>query len=1826
MRKNLLAALTVLIGSLFAINATAQVYQGALANQKVSGAEMVKDAEHSSVPSFVRFRDGNQVALPLFTEYLKRRFDVPKGTGLSLIGVEKDQLGHVHYRYQQTLNGVPLMGTFYIAHTKNGYVYSMNGNFYSNINLSPAAGLTEAQALQAALNHIDADVYRWEIDDEEEHLKHEQHDHEATYYPEGEKLYAPINAKFSPENYRMTYVFNIYAVEPLYRADVYVDANTGEVIFENKHIHHADVNGTAVTAYSGSQTITTDSNGGGYRLRESGRGNGIETYDCNQGTNYGNSVDFTDADNYWDNVNANLDEVATDAHWGAEMTYDYFSLEHNRNSIDDAGFTLLSYVHYDNNYANAFWDGQRMTYGDGNGGTMGPLTALDIAGHEIGHGLCNFTANLVYQDESGALNESFSDIWGTAIEFYSKPATANWSVGEDIGVIIRDMQNPGAYGDPDTYGAGNWYTGTADNGGVHTNSGVQNFWYYLLCEGGTGTNDAGDAYTVNSIGMDDASAIAFRNLTVYLGVNSNYADARFYAIQSAIDLFGNCSPQVIECTNAWYAVNVGDEWDPVLDADFTADLTQNCMAPFTVNFTNQSTTTGTYTWDFGDGNTSNAENPSHTYTAAGTYDVTLILDAGACGIDTTIKYTYIVIDSNLPCVAVMPPTGGGITQTSCIGTLYDNGGPNNNYGDLMDVTMTIAPTGASTVTLNFNSFAFEAGYDYLYVYDGPTTASPLIGQYDGTALPNGGTITSTGPSITLRQESDQLVNESGFEADWQCFIPNSPPIVDFDVDNQISCSGTIQFTDETLFGPTTWLWDFGDGNTSTQQNPLHTYASDGQYTVTLSATNANGSDTVIRVNYVTIDAPPGPTVTDGVICSPGMVQLGAQGSSGELNWYDAPTGGNLMNTGNVFAPNLASTTSYWVEEVFGASASTVGPTDNSFGGGGNFTGDQHLIFDVYTEIVLESVRVYANGAGNRTIELRDDQGNVLQSLTTNIANGQQTVNLNFTIQPGTNYQLGTGPNPDLYRNNSGPAYPYTTAGLASITSSSAGTDYYYFFYNWQVREPYCVSERTEVIGAVGQDPTTTDDTRCGSGVVNLAAGGTGLGSLNWYDAPTGGNLVTSGAAYGPNLSNTTTYYVEEEIIPAAGYVGPADNSIGGGGYFTGNQYLIFDVGSDCELVSVWVDANGAGNRTIELQDNNGNTLQTATVNIPAGQSRVNLNFSLTAGTDYRLYSAAPDLYRNNAGPAYPYDYNGIVTITNSSAGTGFYYHFYDWEIQEPSCVSNRIPVTGTINPQADATISAAGPYCPSDPALNLTAVDAGGVWSGPGITDANAGTFDPSVAGAGTHTITYTISGACGDAQTTTIFINSSFDATITAQSGTICTNDVGINLAAASGGGTWSGTGITDANAGTFDPAVAGVGTHTITYTIPGGCGDVDTETFTVTQSADATITTAVTNYCLADAPFNMTSTQTGGTWSGTGITDANAGTFDPNTAGIGSHTVTYTITGTCGDSQTLTIDVANNFDATITPAGPFCSGDASTTMSAVDGGGTWSGTGITDANAGTFDPATAGAGTHTVTYSIPGNCGDTQTTTVTVTNSADATISGAGPYCLDEASVSLSAVDGGGTWSGTGITDANAGTFDPATAGVGTHTVTYTIGGSCGDVATIGIAVLANADATITPLSGPVCEIDAPFNLTAATAGGSWSGTGITNANAGTFDPGIAGVGVHTITYTVADPCGDQQTIEITVDICDGIGENANGMVLDIFPNPNRGLFSINLSGIHDLDGTQLELVNALGEVIFEERINGSGNTYNKQVDLQNYAAGVYFVKVRNEEFVFTERLVIQ
>ena len=571
-----------------------------------------------------------------------------------------DDPGMEHLRFQQTWKGVPLNGHIFVVHLKNGKITAINGKITNGIQVENQPLMDAGQGLSHALTFLGPAVYKWQVPGEEAWIKSFYNNPQATFYPDPKLVIVRTEAG---KKYHYAWSCDVYASDPLFRKEVFVDATDGKILRVLDRLYTTDVPGTAVTKYSGTKNITTDSTGpGSYRLRETGRGNGIRTYNMLEGSDYNAAVDFTDTDNYWNNANAQLDEAATDAHWGAEMTYDYFMIRHGRNSIDGNGFALYSYVHYNQNYGNAFWDGQRMTYGDGQNNN--PFCALDICAHEITHGLDSYTANLDYADESGAMNEGFSDIFGTAVEFYAKPAQANWTCGENIGIIIRNLQNPAATQNPDTYLGNYWDPG----GEVHQNSTILSHWFYLTSQGGSGTNDNGDAYSVTGIGINDAARVAYRMLSVYLISTSDYADGRFYAILSATDLFGGCTPQVEAVTDAMYAVGLGDAYVPSVVVDFDANFKTFCTVPATVQFLNQSTNATTYLWNFGDGTTSTLANPTHTYSTPGDYTVKLRGQSAGCGSDSLIQTSFVSINSTNSNVAFIPATGIGAARANA-GTL-----------------------------------------------------------------------------------------------------------------------------------------------------------------------------------------------------------------------------------------------------------------------------------------------------------------------------------------------------------------------------------------------------------------------------------------------------------------------------------------------------------------------------------------------------------------------------------------------------------------------------------------------------------------------------------------------------------------------------------------------------------------------------------------------------------------------------------------------------------------------------------------------------------------------------------------------------------------------------------------------------------------------------------------------------------------------------------------------------------------------------------------------------------------------------------------------------
>ncbi|MCF2874793.1 MULTISPECIES: M4 family metallopeptidase [unclassified Tenacibaculum] len=556
----------------------------------------------------IKLEKSSKISLQQAPDIIRKKLELSPNDNLQKIKSEVDNLGFTHEKFQQKFKGLKVEFGTYSAHAKNSVLQTMNGEFYDvgKVNVKP--NLSKNSAFNRAIAHTGAQQYLWELPKEAKALGNYKK-------PEGELLILPREV-IGTKTARLAYKFDIYATKPLSRGDLYIDAHTGEVLFFNATIKHLDehahssehlgavshdigakfietlATGNAATRYSGTRSITTRIIGSTYALRDNTRGNGVNTYNSGGQPSYP-STNFTDADNNWTAAefdNAAKDNAALDAHWGAMMTYDYFQNKHNRNSFNGSGAAINSYVHYDNiaggaGYDNAFWNGSVMTYGDGssNGqegnGNFDALTSIDVAAHEIGHAVCSNTANLAYQRESGALNEGFSDIWGAAVEHFAKgngsdtaPSNAVWLIGDEIdrrvgAVALRSMSNPNERNQPDTYGGTYWKepncgvpTRANDYCGVHTNSGVLNYWFYLLTVGGSGTNDINNAYNVTGIGMEKAAKISYRLEVNYLSANSTFANARTGAITAATDLYGANSNEVKSVTNAWHAVGVGDAY------------------------------------------------------------------------------------------------------------------------------------------------------------------------------------------------------------------------------------------------------------------------------------------------------------------------------------------------------------------------------------------------------------------------------------------------------------------------------------------------------------------------------------------------------------------------------------------------------------------------------------------------------------------------------------------------------------------------------------------------------------------------------------------------------------------------------------------------------------------------------------------------------------------------------------------------------------------------------------------------------------------------------------------------------------------------------------------------------------------------------------------------------------------------------------------------------------------------------------------------------------------------------------------------------------------
>ncbi|KSU48369.1 bacillolysin [Exiguobacterium indicum] len=452
---------------------------------------------------------------------------VNKKGDFAVQNVEKDGSSQI-VRLQQEVDGVPVFGSVVVGNVaKDGTLKAVVNdaiNVKGKPGLAKKATLSEKKAIKLYQKAIKASKFE--------------------VAPKAELVIYPVK---DDAVYAYKVTSTVLAGKEPSRWTYFIDANSGKVLNKFDQLAHA----TGTTVLGTSATFNTTLSGSTYYLQDTTRGKGVYTYDAKNRTSLPGTL-WADADNVF---NATYDRAAVSAHVNAAKTYDFYKNTYGRNSYDNAGARLNSTVHYSTNYNNAFWDGTKMVYGDGDGTTFVALSgALDVVAHELTHAVTEYTAGLVYQNESGAINEAVSDIMGTVAE-YTVGSNFDWLVGEDIytpgvsGDALRSMSNPAAYGDPDHYSKR--YTGTQDNGGVHINSGIINKAAYLLGNGGTFYN-----VSVTGIGVPKLGAIYYRALNVYLTPNSNFSSLRAAVVQSAKDLYGSTSAEATAAAKSFDAVGV----------------------------------------------------------------------------------------------------------------------------------------------------------------------------------------------------------------------------------------------------------------------------------------------------------------------------------------------------------------------------------------------------------------------------------------------------------------------------------------------------------------------------------------------------------------------------------------------------------------------------------------------------------------------------------------------------------------------------------------------------------------------------------------------------------------------------------------------------------------------------------------------------------------------------------------------------------------------------------------------------------------------------------------------------------------------------------------------------------------------------------------------------------------------------------------------------------------------------------------------------------------------------------------------------------------------
>ncbi|MBL0356504.1 MAG: M4 family metallopeptidase [Chitinophagaceae bacterium] len=546
----------------------------------------------ASETGWVKFNN-NLTVLPekVFEQY-GASFGLVNGFGMRLIKTNIGTNGYTHYKFQQTFNEADVTDGHFIIHAQYAKIISGNGKIFTPAFKKNAVSITENTALAAALKTVNAITYAWQNPLKEQRLKQKTKNPAATYFPKATTAYWYQSASGS---LRLTYKFFINTMDAGLSCICYVDASSGTVLEKITTEYNCDIT-TVNTNWYGTQIFFTNDVGiigSNYDLEDDCTPSVFSVYN---GALPGDVI-YNTLNNQW--VTDEYRSAATTL-WGIRKTYDQYSNFFGRNGHDNDGGDMAIYQGFDfgtggmsnPNNASYSYDGNgnsELKFGTGStASVLDDWNTVDIVAHEYTHGVTQFEASLVYAGESGALNESFSDIFGEFFEGRILGVT-DWFVGKDRKFTngapspIRSFANPAAtnvsidgygpynFNDPNTYQGTNWLpvactpSAANDNCGVHTNSGVQNHMAYLLAVGGNGWNNglnshapanSGYQWSVSGIGIEKMIKIAYKALCDYMGPNSTHLDARNAWVLAAIELYGECSIEANQTGKAWYAVGI----------------------------------------------------------------------------------------------------------------------------------------------------------------------------------------------------------------------------------------------------------------------------------------------------------------------------------------------------------------------------------------------------------------------------------------------------------------------------------------------------------------------------------------------------------------------------------------------------------------------------------------------------------------------------------------------------------------------------------------------------------------------------------------------------------------------------------------------------------------------------------------------------------------------------------------------------------------------------------------------------------------------------------------------------------------------------------------------------------------------------------------------------------------------------------------------------------------------------------------------------------------------------------------------------------------------